>query len=290
MLNLHHLHYFWAVAHEGHLTRAAERLNVSQSAVSVQIARLEEGLGHALFERKGRRLELTEAGRIALEHADAIFATARDLESTLQHTGRERQALRVGAVSTLSRNFLLRFIEPLTRRDDVQLVVRSGAPPDLLRSLAAHQIDVVLANAAPPRDASAPWVVHTIAKQPVSLVGRPSRRRPRRLEDILAREPLVLPSAESSLRAGFEALVERLGVTPRVVAEVDDMAMLRLLARAHLGLAVVPTIVVRDEIASGRLAEVARLPGLSEIFYAVTRSRRFPNPLLRTLLAGLRPG
>lgn len=288
MLNLHHLHYFWAVAHEGHLTRAAERLNVSQSAVSVQIARLEEDLGHALFERKGRRLDLTEAGRIALEHADAIFATSRDLVSTLQQTGRQRQVLRVGSVSTLSRNFLLRFIEPLFSRDDVQIVVRSGAPAELLRSLAAHQVDVVLANAAPPRDAAAGWVVHTIAKQPVSLVGRPARRRSRRLEDVLAREPVLLPSAETSVRTGFDSLVERMGVTPRVVAEVDDMAMLRLLARAHLGVAVVPTIVVRDELASGRLAEIARLPGLFEVFYAITRSRRFPNPLLRSLLAAPR--
>ena len=147
---------------------------------------------------------------------------------------------------------------------------------------------MVLANVAPPRDAATPFVAHTIAQQPISLVGHPSRRRPRRLKDLLAQEPLVLPSAEPGIRAGFDALVERLGVRPSIVAEVDDMAMLRLLARERVGLTVVPTIVVKDELKTGRLSEIAKLPGLVEAFYAITLSRRFPNPLLRSLIAGRR--
>ncbi|MGE0446526.1 MAG: LysR family transcriptional regulator [Vicinamibacterales bacterium] len=289
MINLHHLRYFWAVAHEGHLTRAAARLNVSQSAVSVQIARLEAELGQQLFERRGRRLDLTEAGRIALDHADAIFSISRDLASTLRETGQRRQVLRVGSVSTLSRNFQLGFLRPLFQRQDLEIIVRSAATPDLLRALAAHQLDVVLSNNVPPRDATTSWVVHTIAEQPVILVGRPSRTRSRTLKDVLAREPLVLPSSETGIRAGFDALVERLGVRPRVVAEVDDMAMLRLLAREHLGLAVVPRIVVRDEIRARRLVEIAELPGLVEVFYAITLSRRYPNQLLRLLISGPSP-
>jgi len=289
MVNLHYLRYFWAVAHEGHLTRAAARLNVSQSAVSVQIARLEAELGHDLFERKGRRLDLTEAGRIALDHADAIFSISRELSSTLQESGQRRQVLRIGSVSTLSRNFQLRFLRPLFERDDMEIVVRSATLPDLLRALAAHQLDVVLSNSAPLRDATTSWVVHTIAEQPVSLVGRPRRGRSRTLRTVLAAEPLVLPSIETGIRSGFDALVERLGVKPRVVAEVDDMAMLRLLAKEHLGLAVVPTIVVQDELRTRRLVEIARLPGLVEVFYAITFSRRFPNPLLGLLISGRTP-
>src|SRR5512140_3427296 len=118
-LNFHYLHYFWAVAHEGNLTRAAERLHVSQSAVSVQIQKLEEDLGHALFERRGRQLVLTEAGRIALDHADAIFAMSRELVATLGESGRTRSVLRVGSMATLSRNFQLQFLQPLFRREDV---------------------------------------------------------------------------------------------------------------------------------------------------------------------------
>lgn len=284
MLNYHHLYYFWAVAHEGNLTRAAERLHVSQSAVSVQLQKLEAQLGHPLFERRGRQLVLTEAGRIALDHADTIFATGDELLGTLRERGRERHVLRVGSLATLSRNFQLRFLQPLFGRDDVELVLRSGAFSEMLGHLEAHRIDVVLANAAPPLDAAAPWVAHAIAEQPVSLVGAPGRDRPRELAALLTSEPLVVPAAESSVRAGFDALAARLGIRPRLAAEVDDMAMLRLLARERLGLAVVPSIVVRDELASGVLAELARLPGLGEVFYAITLERRFPNALLKPLL------
>ncbi len=283
-LNFHHLRYFWAVAHDGSLTRAAKRLHVSQSALSVQIHRLEDTLGHALFERRGEQLVLTEAGRIALTHADAIFAAGTELLATLGgEGGLERRVLRVGALATLSRNLQLRFLSPLVGREDVELVVRSGSFADMLRALEAHNLDVVLANMAPARDAASPFLLHAIAEQPVSLVGRP-KRRARALEKILATEPVVVPTMESSIRTGFDALAARLGVRPRIAAEVDDMAMLRLLARAHGGLAVVPPIVVRDELAQGVLVEVARLPDLVETFFAITLARRFPNPLLEKLL------
>ena len=285
MFNFHHLHYFWAVAHEENLTRAAQRLHVSQSAVSMQIRKLEAELGHPLFERRGKQLVLTEAGRIALDHADAIFARGDDLESALQDRGRQRHVLRVGSLATLSRNFQLTFLRPLFGRGDVEIVIRSGAFGEMLRVLEAHLIDVLLANTAPPRDAATPWVAHAIAEQPVSLVGPPTRRRRARgLKELLGSEPLVLPAAESSIRAGFDALVERLGVRPRIAAEVDDMAMLRLLARERIGLAVVPSIVVRDELEAGLLVELAPLPQLKETFFAITLARRFPNPLLKLLL------
>ena len=292
LFNYHHLHYFWAVAHEGNLTRAAERLHVSQSAVSMQIKRLEHELGHALFERRGRQLVLTEAGQIALDHADAIFATGAELVDTLKERGRDRLVLRVGSLATLSRNFQLRFLQPLFGRDDVEIVIRSGNYAELLRQLEAHRIDVLLATSTPPRDAATPWVAHPIAEQAVSLVGRPRRgKRQPGLAELLAHEPLLLPTKESSIRAGFDALVERMGILPRIAAEVDDMAMLRLLARERMGLAVVPSIVVRDEIDAGSLAEVAQLPDLKETFFAITLSRRFPNPLLKELLpaAGAEP-
>ena len=287
-LNFHHLRYFWAVAHEGGLTRAAERLHVSQSAVSVQIAKLEADLGHQLFERRGKQLLLTEAGRIALDHADTIFALGDELVGTLGESGGPLQSvLRVGALSTLSRNFQLRFLEPLMERDDVEIVIRSGPMRELLRDLEAHRIDVLLANVAPLRDAATDWVPHLIADQPVSLVGPADKAKEKReLVERLREEPLILPAVESSIRSGFDALADRLGVRPRIAAEVDDMAMLRLLARRGIGLAVVPPIVVRDELASGMLVELEQLPGLEETFYAFTASRRFPNPLLRELIPG----
>lgn len=286
-LNYKHLRYFWAVAHEGNLTRAAERLHVSQSALSVQIQKLEEQLGHALFERRRKQLLLTEAGRIALDHADVIFATGDELLGTLhEQGGSAQQVLRVGALSTLSRNFQIQFLRPLLGRDDVELIVRSGSLRELLLQLEAHGIDVLLSNAAPHRDAATPWVTHRISEQAVSLVGHPRRTGTNPLETLLAREPLIVPTVETSIRAGFDALMDRLGLRPHFAAEVDDMAMLRLLAREDVGLAVVPPIVVKDELGSGMLVEVGHLPELAESFYAITAARRFPNPLLKELIAG----
>lgn len=286
-LNYKHLRYFWAVAHDGNLTRTAERLNISQSALSMQIRNLEERLGHPLFERRGRQLHLTEAGRIALDHADAIFAAGEEMLSTLKgRAPTRRQVLRVGAIATLSRNFQMTFLKPLLGRSDVELIVRSRALRELLDDLESHRLDVVLANLAPPRDATTAWVSHLIAEQPVSLVGRADRvSGPMDLKAALAAYPLVLPSLDSSIRVGFDALMDREGIRPVIAAELDDMAMLRLFAREGIGLAVVPPIVVKDELEQGVLREIAHIGSLSETFFAVTLSRRFPNPLLKVLLS-----
>jgi LysR family transcriptional regulator, transcriptional activator of nhaA len=284
-LNYNHLRYFWAVAHDGNLTRTAERLNLSQSALSVQIRKLEARMGHALFERRGRQLLLTEAGRIALDHADSIFAMGEELLGTLKQSGQVRQALRVGALATLSRNFQLGFLRPIMGRSDVELILRSGGTAELLRGLAALNLDIVLVNQSPPRDLITPFVSHRLAEQRVSLVGVPARiDRQQSLPELLKAHPVILPTADSSIRTGFDALVDRLGIRPQIVAEVDDMAMMRLLAREGIGLAVLPPIVVKDELASGLLLEVDHLPDIAETFYAVTVERKFPNPLLRGLL------
>lgn len=284
-LNYNHLRYFWAVAHDGNLTRTAERLNLTQSALSVQIRKLEERLGHSLFERRGRQLHLTEAGRIALEHADAIFATGDEMLGTLRQTGTARQALRVGSLATLSRNFQMEFLRPVLGRTDIDLILRSGSAGELLRTLEALNLDVVLLNQAPPSDAMMPFVAHRLAERPVSLVGTPDRLgHAASLADRLRSHPIILPMVDSSVRTGFDALVDRLGVRPQIVAEVEDMAMMRLLAREDIGLAVLPPIVVKDEIAAGVLVEGDQLPGIVETFHAVTMSRRFPNPLVRLLL------
>jgi len=129
--------------------------------------------------------------------------------------------------------------------------------------------------------------VQRLDEQPVGLIGTPARigRPGAALRDLLAAQPLILPTRETAIRASFDALVARLDLTPAIAAEVDDMAMIRLLARADAGLAVIPPIVVRDELQSGLLREAARLDGIAETFLAVTLQRRFPNPLLAEILA-----
>jgi LysR family transcriptional activator of nhaA len=285
-LNYHHLRYFRLIARDLNLTRAAKRLHLSAPALSLQLRQLEESLGHRLFERRRTGLVLTEAGRIALDYAEAIGRAGDELLDVMQHRPRVgRQVLRIGAVATLSRNFQLEFLLPVLHRPDVEVVLRSGGFPELLMMLHSHQVDLVLSNQSARRDAETHWHSHRLEEQPVSLVGTPSwKRRRLRFPDGMKDIPVILPSQESNMRAGFDRLLASAGVRPRIVAEVDDMAMIRLLAREGEALALVPPVVVQSEIKEGVLVETHRIPQIRETFYAVTPSRRFPNPLVAELV------
>ena len=290
-LNYNHLRYFWAVAHDGNLTRTADALNVSQSALSVQIRKLEDRLGHNLFERRGRQLHLTEAGRITLDHADAIFATGHELIGTLRETGIARQAVRIGALATLSRNFQISFLRPVLKRIDVEVILKSGSPIELLHSLQSLNIDVVLTNSPPPTDILTPFIAHRLSEQPVSLVGTTRLVGPiRSVPELLATHPVILPTIDSSVRTAFDAYADRMEIRPQIAAEVDDVAMMRLLVREGFALAILPPIAVRDELENGLLMEADTLPGITETFYAVTLERRFPNPLVRSLILEAKSG
>ncbi len=283
-MNYNHLRYFWEVARDGNLTRTAARLNLSQSAVSVQIRKLEDRLGQPVFERRGRQLHLTEAGRIAVDYADTIFGAGQELLATLQRTASPRQVLRVGALATLSRNFQIEFLRPLLGKPEVELILRSGTSMELLLGLEALRLDVVLTNRSPASDALTSFMVHPVSQQPVSIIGTAARiNAGQSLNDLLGRNPIIVPTTDSPIRAGFDTLCERLDIRPVLAAEVDDMAMMRLLAREDIGLALLPPIVVKNELETGLLKEADYDVGLSESFQAVTIRRKFPNPLLEAL-------
>jgi LysR family transcriptional activator of nhaA len=285
VLNYHHLRYFWMIATEGSLTRAARRLNVSPSSLSVQVKALEEQLGQALFERHGRSLQLTEAGRIALGYANSLFKLGDELLSTLEGLRpAARQTLRVGAVSTLSRNFQIELLRPLLGRSDVEVVIQSGAFLDLLSRLRDHRLDIVLANQPAMQDQDEDWQSTLIAEQSVSLIGAPNlKRRKFRFPRDLANIAIAVPGRDSGIRTAFDRVLESEEIQPAFVAEVDDMAMLRLIAREGGCLVLVPPVVVIDELTNGVLVEHCTFPQIKEAFYAVTRRRQFPSPLLKML-------
>ncbi len=282
-LNYHHLRHFWAVAKEGNLTRAAQKLAVSQSALSTQIRQLEDQLGHRVFEREGRALRLTEAGHVVLGFADDIFTTGAALVATFRAGPARTQLLRLGAVATLSRNFQESFIAPLLNQPDVSLRLVSGSLDDLLGRLESHTLDVVLTNKPVPRDKKRGWRCRRIARQEVSLVGKP-RARPFCFPDDLAKVSLLLPTSNNEIRTGFDALCDEMDLKVHVAAEVDDMAMMRLLARDTQAVALLPSVVVRDELQTGTLHEYCVVPDLYETFYAVTVERQFAHPLVNELL------
>ncbi|BDC49875.1 LysR family transcriptional regulator [Bryobacterales bacterium F-183] len=291
-LNYHHLRYFWAIAHEGNLTRAAQRMNVAQSALSIQLRNLEESLGHPLFVRKNRKLVLTEAGQMTLQYADSIFRAGEELIDTLKHRSlRSRQILRVGAVATLSRNFQWEFVKPLRSRKDVELVIRSGNLRDLVVQLRNHEVDVVLSNHALRRDSETDHYSHLVGEQEVSLVGQPKlARKGFVFPEELNRTPVILPSMESDVRAGFDLILHQAGIHPVIAAEVDDMAMLRVMALRSNAVTLVPRVVVHDELRDGTLVELYRLPALKESFFAITPTRTFPNPLVKELITAASRG
>ena len=282
-LNYHHLRYFRDVAVEGHLGRTAEKLNVAQSALSIQIKQLEDRLGHPLFDRVGRKLELTEAGRIALDHAERIFGAGEELMATLDQSSSVSPPLRIGAQSTLSRNFQIRFLRPLLTDGTHGVVLKSGNTKTLLNDLETLSLDVVLSTEVPQAETGTRFAAQRIAEQPVCIHGIQKRLRYADLESLLRNEPIILPT-ESVIRTGAENLFTALSVEPNIIANVDDMAMVRLLAREGAGLAVAPTVVVADEIASGALATAPFDLGISEPFFAVTLPRKFPHPALDGLL------
>jgi LysR family transcriptional activator of nhaA len=289
-LNYHHLRYFRAIATEGTLTGAAAKLGVAQSALSVQLKHLEESIGQPLFHRQNKSLVLTEAGRIALDYAETIFRSGEEMMSVLQNrTTSRRRVFRVGAVATLSRNFQLSCLQPFIGRDDVELVLRSGNLRDLLNQLQAHTLDVVLSNLPVRRESETAWHSHLLEQQPVALVGKRDRDQEKfNFPAGLESEPLLLPSLDTNLRAAFDLVMEREGMIPVIAAEVDDMAMLRLLAREGAGLALVPPVVVQGELERGILTEVYRFDDLSESFYAITPSRRYPNELVGEMLSRMK--
>lgn len=289
-LNYHHLYYFWRVARSGNLTRAAEALHVSQSALSTQIRQLEESFDTRLFRREGRRLALTEAGQRVLLLANDIFTRGEELESLLRRgIDGDRQHLHIGMVSTMSRNFIDALIAPLLDDAGISFLLQAGPISQLLDDLANHRLDVVLANLNVAASSERLWQVRLLARQPVTIVGPPERPATAFPAGYGDRRWLV-PGPQSEMRAAFDGFCALHQFEPDVQAEVDDMAMLRLLARDSGSLAVLPKVVVRDEIETRTLVEYLTIPGAYESFYAITVKRSFQPAALAGLLAGAQAG
>ncbi len=287
-LNFHHLFYFWRVAKIGHLTRAAQEVHTSQSALSAQIKQLEEHLGKALFEREGKRLLLTATGQLVFSYAEEIFGLGQEMLGRLEVHSEGMIHLRVGSVATLSRNYQENWIRPLLADPSVVLTLESGLLEGLLERLLQHELDIVLANESVPARSNRPLHCRFLGSQTVSLVGPASiwKNRSLRIPDDLDEVDIALPGPWHALRVQFDALCARASVKPRLRAEVDDMAMLRLIARDSQWLTVLPEVVVQDELHNGSLVIIGQLPELQEQFYAITTPSLQRNPRLEVLLAG----
>jgi LysR family transcriptional activator of nhaA len=291
-LNFKHLFYFWRVAKEGSLTRTTEQIHTSQSALSTQIRQLEARLGKPLFDRRGRRLELTATGQRVFAYADSIFELGEQLLGWLDGRGEGTVRVRVGSVATMSRNFQVNWLRPLFVDPSVVLSVDSGWLEVLIARLLRHQLDVVLANEPVPSDPARPVSSRFLGSQVISLVGRAERWAGTTLEvpHDLADVDVALPSTRHGVRTQFDALCFAAGVQPKVRAEIDDMTMLRLVARDSGWITVLPEVVVQDELRAGVLVNVGQSAQLTEHFYAITAQHDHPvgplDQLLQRSVAG----
>jgi len=227
---------------------------------------------------------------MALEHAETIFTTGHELITHFRQSGVSRQrVLRIGAVGPLSKNLQFDFIQPLLADTRSKLVVVAGALDELVRLLQEHKVDLVLSNIPLRADQEQNVFNHLLGEVPVFLVGgKPLKVAHPQFPKFLRNLPLFLPSRQSDVRAGFDLILAEAGVEPFVHAEVDDMALLRLLALSGEGLALVSKIVVERELQSRKIKFMLRVPGLTEKYYALTVRKRFQNAWLGEVVADFR--
>ena len=235
-------------------------------------------------------MHLTEAGRVALEHAEVIFKTGGELLDRFRLRGpREQPVLRIGAVGPLSKNLQYDFIEPLLKNRSSRIVVEAGELNGLFRRLREHSLDLVLSNIPVRTDQEDDVFNHLLGEMPVFLAGSMIRTATRFVfPKSLRGVPLFLPTRQSHVRADFDTLLADAEVEPTILAEVDDMALLRLLALSGEGLALVSAIVLERELRSKTVRTIHRVPGLSERFYAITLRRRFGNPGIEEVVRSFR--
>jgi len=281
-LNYHHLRYFWAVAKEGGVTRASEKLHISQPTVSAQIRELEQALGEKLFAKAGRTLELTEVGRIVYRYADEIFGLGRELLDTVKDrpTGRPAR-LTVGVANVVPKLIAYRLLEPaLALPEPVRITVIEDRPERLLAELAVHALDLVLSDAPASPNLNVRAYSHLLGECGVTLYGEEKLaaahkgRFPRSLDGA----PFLLPTEGTVLRRSLEEWFEEHEVRPKVVGEFEDSALLKVFGEAGRGLFASPSAIdaeVRDRY---RVKRVGAMDSVRERFYAISVERKLKHP------------
>ncbi len=280
-LNYHHLQYFWTVAKAGSIARASQELRLSQPAISNQIKTLEAALGHRLFERQGRRLVLTDVGRLVVRYADDIFGTGRELMRAVQGLpAHERLRFVVGVTDVIPKLVAERLIgSALAALGDVRVVCREGPLPQLMASLALHELDVVLADAPAPEQVKVKAFSHLLRECGVTFLAAPRLAHLRRgFPASLAGAPVLLPSLGTALRRSLDAWFEARAVRPVVAGEFDDSALLKAFGARGLGVFAAPTIVEREIRAQWGVTAIGRTDDVRERFYAISVERRLRHP------------
>jgi LysR family transcriptional activator of nhaA len=291
-LNYHHLHQFWTVAREGSLVRAAEVLRLSHPTISQQLKQLEDALGTPLFDRRRRRLELTDAGRLAQRYADEIFTLGREFLEVMagQAPGR-RMSLNVGVSDALPKLVAKSLLQPaLDLEMPVLLRCVEDGPPHLLASLALHELDVVLSDAPVPPGTSIRAFNHPLGACGVSFLAAPrlARRLRRGFPASLDGAPFLWPASGTSLHRNLDGWFTQRGVRPDGVAEFADSALLKVFAADGLGAFCAPTVVETDVVERYGVEVVGRTVEIREQFFALSVERRVRHPAVAAICEAAR--
>ena len=291
-LNYHHLLYFWTVAREGSIAGATKKLNLTQPTISTQLRQLEESLGEKLFEKSGRGLVLTEAGRVALRYADEIFALGRELRDTLRDrpTGKPVRVT-IGIADVVPKLVAYRVLRPaLASAADVEMVCREASPETLLALLGQHELDLVITDA--PASGALRTYNQLLGESGTTFFAAPAlaARAKKHFPDSLNGAPLLLPRHATQLRRALELWLDSTGIEPRRIGEFDDLALLTTFGRAGAGIFPAPSSIERDIERQYNVRVVGRLPEVKQRFYAVSAERKIKNPIVSAITAAARRG
>lgn len=288
-LNYKHLHYFWVVAQEGSVTRAAERLGVAVQTISGQLSLLERSLGKALFTAQGRGLALTEAGRMALGYADHIFQLGEQLQEALTDSdGTRNLRLVVGISDGLPKLVAHRLLSAVVAKlDNMRLICHEGEFQDLLGDLALHKLDLVLTDRPAPSGGNLRVYCHSLGELEVGLFAT------REVADGLAGDfpecvngaPLLLPTRHNMLRGQIDLWLEEHRLKPDIVGEFEDSALLQTFGRGGLGIFPAPLALAAEVRRQLGAEPVGALNGVREHIYAISNERRIRHPAVEALYA-----
>lgn len=282
-LNFRHLQYFWATAHAGGIVKAGERLHTTPQTLSGQIKLLEERFGRKLLRKRGRNLELTEDGRVALRYADEIFALGGALESALQARQSAGRLLefRVGIADSVAKSVAYHLLEPaLQMAEPLRLVCAEGKFDELLAQLALHRLDLVISDEPLSRRVSVKAYNHSLGRSPTSFFASPSlaARLDAGFPQCLNGAPMLLQGASSSLRQQFDPWLMRYGLAPAIVGEFDDGALTLAFGRQGRGVFMSPSV-LEDEVRQQTQALViGRSDELIDEYFAISVERRIRHP------------
>jgi LysR family transcriptional activator of nhaA len=281
-LNYHHLLYFWTVVREGGVSRAADKLSLAQPTVSAQVRLLEDTLGDKLFERQGRRLVLTDAGRLVYRYADEIFGIGRELVEALKgrpSTGRPLP-LSVGVANAVPKLIVQRLLQPaMSGEQAIHLVCREDSTETLLAELAIHALDVVISDVPAPPHVRVKAFSHLLGESDTTFFAAPAlaarlrRRFPRSLNDT----PVLLPTRHTAMRQALDQWFEAEDVHPNVIGEFDDSALMKAFGQAGEAAFPASTAIQQEVIRQYRVRPVGTAGSVRERYYAISAERRLKH-------------